>query len=106
MSEYDLDDVRTAAAGQKIEYRGRRVQIDIQNLNYELPDVIQCLMQLTAADFRRTIPRDGEPSDDEYICSFKKPGNDDREPDELYVKFCLVDGYLTIDLGSFHLTRY
>ena len=47
VSEYDLNDVKAAAQRHDIEYRGRIVQRDINNLDYELVDVAQCVMQLS-----------------------------------------------------------
>ena len=44
---YDLNDVRAAAQRLNFEYRGRIVQRDINNLDYELVDVAQCVMQLS-----------------------------------------------------------
>ena len=41
--EYDLNDVKAAARRLNIEYRGRIVQRDINNLGYELADVDQYL---------------------------------------------------------------
>lgn len=104
--EYDLHDVKAAARRYDIEYRGRIVQRDINNLGYELVDVAQCVMQLSKDDHRKTIRYEDHPTDDEYICTFTKPGNEESGPDDLYIKFCLIDGCLTIDLGSFHLCRF
>lgn len=104
--EYDLHDVTAAARRYDIEYRGRIVQRDINNLGYELADVAQCVMQLSKDDHRKTIRYEDRPADDEYICTFTKLGNEEPGPDDLYIKFCLIDGCLTIDLGSFHLCRF
>jgi len=48
--EYDLNDVKAAARRLNIEYRGRVVQRDINNLGYELADVAQCVRRLSADD--------------------------------------------------------
>jgi hypothetical protein len=104
--EYDLNDVRAAARRLDIEYRGRIVQRDINNLGYELADVAQCVMRLSVGDHRKSICYEGRPTDDVYMCTFSKVGSEESGPDNLYIKFCLVDGCLSIDLGSFHLRRF
>ena len=92
MAEYDLEQVKSAAQSLDIEYRGRKVSRDIANLGYDMNDVSSCLCQLRKSDFRKTHSYGNQTPDDEY--------------DQLYVKFCLVDGYLVIDLASFHLPQY
>lgn len=104
--EYDLNDVKSAAQRQNIEYRGRIVQRDINNLDYELVDVAQCVVQLSEDDHRKSICYEDRPIDDVYRCTFTKAGNEESGPDDLYIKFCLIDDYLIIDLGSFHLCRF
>lgn len=103
---YDLNDVRAAAQRLDIEYRGRIVQRDINNLDYELVDVAQCVMQLSEDDHKKSIRYEDHPIDDEYVCTFTKAGNEEPGPDDLYIKFCLIDDDLIIDLGSFHLRRF
>lgn len=105
MAEYDLEQVKAAAQTLDIEYRGRKVRRDIANLGYDISDVSACLCQLSSKDFRKTHPYENQPPDDEYICRYKKDSEED-EYDELYVKFCLIDGCLVIDLASFHLPQY
>ena len=105
-SEYDLNDVKSAARRLNIEYRGRIVQRDINNLGYELVDVAQCVMRLSGNDYRNSIRYENRPTDDVYISTFTKSGNEESGPDDLYIKLCLVDGCLSIDLGSFHLRRF
>lgn len=39
-------------------------------------------------------------------CSFRKAGDEESDPDNLYIKFCLIGNCLVIDLGSFHLRRF
>jgi hypothetical protein len=104
--KYDLNDVKAAARCLNIEYRGRIVQRDINNLGYELADVAQCVMQLSVHDHRKSIRYEDCPTDDVYMCTFTRAGNEESDPDDLYIKFCLVDGCLSIDLGSFHLRRF
>lgn len=108
MSEHDLNDARAAASQLKIEYRGRKVMRDTANLGYELQDVADCILKLTTNDFRKTHIYDDTPPDDEYICHYTKAEDEfeDDLVDELYVKFCLIDDCLLIDLGSFHLTKF
>ncbi|MFT7683321.1 MAG: hypothetical protein ACI935_002812 [Moritella dasanensis] len=107
MAEYDLEQVKAAAQSLGIEYRGRKVSRDIANLGYDINDVSSCLCQLRSCDFRKTHTYENQPPDDEYICRYKKdPEEYEYEYDELYVKFCLIDGYLIIDLASFHLPQY
>ena len=105
MAEYNLADVKTAAMAFRIEYRGRRVQQRIADLGYDLKDVVACLAQLTTSDFRKThYYDDGTPPDDDYIYRYTRCVDDEETTDELYIKFCLVDDCLVIDLGSFHLS--
>ena len=103
---YDLECVKAAARRQDIEYRGRIVQRDIHNLNYELVDVAQCLKQLSEDDYKKSIRYETCPTDDVYVSTFTKAGSEGMKPDELYIKFCLIDGFLILDLGSFHLRRF
>ncbi|CAH9054197.1 hypothetical protein PSECIP111951_00983 [Pseudoalteromonas holothuriae] len=105
MAEYDLEQVKAAAQNLDIEYRGRKVSRDIANLGYDLNDVSACLCQLSESDFRKTHNYDKQPPDDEYICRYRKDSRED-EFDELYVKFCLIDDCLVVDLASFHLPQY
>ena len=104
--EYDLNDVKAAARRLNIEYRGRIVQRDINNLGYELADVARCVMRLSVDDHRRSIRYEDCPTDDVYMCTFTRVGNEESGSDDLYIKFCLVDYCLSIDLGSFHLRRF
>ena len=104
--EYDLNDVKAAARGLNIEYRGRIVQRDINNLGYELADVARCVMRLSVDNHRRSIRYEDRPTDDVYMCTFTRVGNEELGSDDLYIKFCLVDYCLSIDLGSFHLRRF
>jgi hypothetical protein len=101
---YDLEEVKQAALAYKIEYRGRKVQRDIANLGYQLRDVVQCLAQLRESDFSKSIDyKNGQAIDDVYIIKYPKPNSEYIEFDSLYVKFCLINGNLSIELASFHL---
>lgn len=104
--KYDLIDVKEAAGAMNIEFRGRKTRLDILNLGYELKDVALCFLQLSSSDYRKTIHYEKRPPDDEYICSFIMPGNEHLLADRLYIKYCLVEEHLTIDLASFHLARF
>jgi hypothetical protein len=103
---YGLELVKANAKRRNIEYRGRNVQRDISNLGYELADVAWCLMQLSENDFSKSISYEDRPTDDVYMCTFTRAGNEESEPDNLYIKFCLIDSCQVIDLGSFHLSRF
>jgi len=103
---YDLAGVKAKAKRLNIEYRGRNVQRDINNLGYELEDVARCLMQLSEKDFSKSISYEGRLTDDVYICTFTKAGNEESEIDNLYIKFSLIDNQQVVDLGSFHLRRF
>lgn len=106
MPHYDLDAVRNAAKRSNIEYRGRNVRRDIDNLGYELKDVVQCLISLTEADFHKTHDYGNGIVDDAYRIDFPNPNADfEGQLDALYVKFCLIDDHLLIDLASFHPHR-
>lgn len=105
MVNYDLGKVKAAAQGSNIEYRGRKVSRDIANLGYTLEDVANCLCQLAPSDFRKSHTYQNQPPDDEYRCTYF-PSSDAETADDLYIKFCVVDDVLIIDLASFHLTQY
>ena len=105
MPEYDLKFVKTAVTNSKIEYRGWLVQRDIANLGYKLEDVCDCLLTLREDDFDKThYYEDGVPPDDSYIFHHTKQYSERK--DELYIKFCLLNEFLILEIGSFHLPRY
>lgn len=105
MPVYDLKDVRQAALAYRIEYRGRKVQRDVANLGYQLCDVAECLAQLRESDFSKSIDYGNEqPIDDVYIVTYPLPNSENIEFDQLYVKFCLMNDSLSIELASFHLS--
>lgn len=101
MPHYNLEDVRKAAKVGHIEYRGRKVRQDIDNLGYELRDVVTCLMSLTSLDFYKTHQYGSGEIDDAYRTDFTPYGSTKR--DSIYVKFALINNCLMIDLASFHL---
>jgi hypothetical protein len=102
VAEYNLEQVKAAAQKLDIEYRGRKVGNNIADLGYDLGHVARCLCQLSSSDFHKTHSYVDQPSDDAYICHYKMDPDEDQI-DELYIKFCLIEGYLVIDLASFHL---
>jgi len=106
LPKYALDAVKAIAKRHDIEYRGRIVQRDINNLGYELVDVARCLTQLSESDFSKSIRYERRPTDDIYICAFTKAGNEEAKPDDLYVKLCLIDNCLVVDFATFHLGRF
>ena len=101
---YDLAAVHAAARAERIEYRGRRVSVDIAELGYGLSDVAGCLLSLTQDGFHKTHRRPDGSIDDACRVRYPRPDGD-NELDDLYVKFCLVRDCLIVDLGSFHLHR-
>ncbi len=101
MPYYNLDDVRNAVRNGHIEYRGRKVRQDIDNLGYELTDVVACLMSLTCSDFYKSYRYDNGDIDDAYCTNFTP--YDSTESDPIYIKFALINNCLIIDLASFHL---
>lgn len=101
MPHYNLDDVRNAAKKGHIEYRGRKTRQDIDNLGYELADVVACLISLTSSDFYKSYPYDNGDIDDAYRTNFAPSGS--TECDSIYIKFSLINDCLMIDLASFHL---
>lgn len=106
MAHYDLEVVRQLAKSESIEYQGRRVSVDIANLGYALSDVAKCISQLTASEFYKSHDYGSEPVQDAYITKYERPGSEDGEMDDLYVKFALLDDCLLISLASFHLPRF
>lgn len=101
MPHYNLDDVRNAAKKGDIEYRGRKIRQDIDNLGYELADVAACLISLTGSDFYKSYSYDNGDIDDAYRTNFAR--SDSTEDDFIYIKFSLINNCLMIDLASFHL---
>lgn len=101
---YNLAAVHAAAKAENIEYRGRRVSVDIAELGYRLSDVAGCLLSLTRDGFHKAHHRRDGSIDDAYRVRYPRPGGD-NEVDDLYVKFRLVQDCLIVDLGSFHLHR-
>jgi hypothetical protein len=76
-------------------------------LGYELKDLSDCLSRLQEYDFRKThCYPDSLPVDD-YVVSYQKRSTADEDfpIDDLYIKFCMIDGNLVIELVSFHLTQ-
>lgn len=102
---YDLDIVRQAARKQAIQYRGRRVSLDILNLGYELCDVWRCLLLLTPNDFHKSHFYEGRPGDDAYRLRAPYPASEGEGFDDLYIKFCVIGENVVVELGSFHLQR-
>lgn len=100
---YDLETVRQLASQGHIQYAGRRVQLDIQNLNYELNDVLNCLCTLLGNDFCHTENYDGE-RQDVYKTRYQLAGSNQHE-DELYIKLLIQNNQVCIQLCSFHLQR-
>ena len=105
MPYYDLNQVRVAALAEKVEFRGRNVGRDIANLGYDLSDVINCLIGLSEADFHKTHKYENGDIDDAYRFEYKKQLVCGDIADSLYIKFCLFNDCLEIDLASFHLNR-
>lgn len=104
-----------AARSFSIEYKGRLVQSRIRELEYEMKDVVNSICCLSERDFNKTHSYENQEQPyDEYIFYYKKPQKEDeddydyaeREPDKLYVKFCLINGTLILELASFHLAQY
>lgn len=108
MALYDLMDVKEAAKLQNINFSGRKVSKDAAELGYQLKDIAECIYNLTPEEFKQTQYYDNRPPCDEYLCTHSVKCNDDGDDviDELYVKFCLIDNYLVIDLASFHLRQF
>lgn len=105
MPHYSLEDVRIAAKNEQIEYRGRKVRRDISNLGYELKDVVTCLLSLTESDFYRSYTYENGDTDDAYRTDFINPMSETGETDSIYIKFCLINNLLMIDLASLHLSN-
>lgn len=102
MPHYNLDAVRTAAKNGQVEYEGRGVRRDIENLGYELADIVRCLISLTSSEFNRTHTYDGVEYD-AYNTNFAPSNN--SESDLIYIKFALMDDCLLVNVASFHLSR-
>jgi len=98
---YNLDDVRNAAKNGQIEYRGRKTRQDIDNLGYELADVVECLLSLTSSDFYKSYSYENGDIDDAYRTNFASSAS--SKCDSIYIKFSLINDNLMIDLASLHL---
>jgi hypothetical protein len=60
---------------------------------------------LRESDFSKSIDYgNGQAIDDVYIVTYPNPNSENIEFDQLYVKFCLINGRLSIELASFHLS--
>lgn len=103
MPYYDLKKVRAAAQAGRIEYRGRHASRNVSNLGYELSDVIYCLAHLSESDFDKTHYYEDGNIDDAYRFSYQKESDDQNNVDRLYIKFCLMNDYMEIEIGSFKL---
>ncbi len=104
MPYYDLNIVKEAARKEKINYIGRRVYIDIANLDYDFQDVISCFCNLTESHFKKTQYYNGI-AYDEYRYSNVRCEGGEFITDDLYIKFFIKNGFLNINLASFHLSR-
>lgn len=99
---YDLRQVHSLAALQRVVYANRSVVRDATNLGYQQPDVCRCLQQLKSSGFRHSGRYDGPLWYDVYRIRFTSPAG---YVDDLYIKLSLATGCLVIDLFSFHLAR-
>lgn len=99
---YDLRQIHTLAALQRVVYANRSVLRDARNLRYELNDVCRCLLALKSSDFRYSRRYDGPTWYDVYEIRFVGPT---EHVDDLYIKLSLGQGCLVVNLFSFHLTR-
>ena len=102
MPHYNLEDIRNAARKGDVEYRGRKVRRDIDNLGYEFADVVACVVSLTSDDHYKTYIYDDGDIDDAYCVSFIPPGR--SECDSIYIKLSLINSCLVVDIASFHLS--
>jgi len=96
LAHFNLDEVREAAAQQKIQYKGRKVQKDVANLGYTLKEVADYIVSLTANDFKETKVYDDQIVHDVYIKT---------RTDRIYIKLRLLDNQQIqiVEVGSFHL---
>lgn len=99
---YDLRQVHALAALRKVAYASRSVERDALNLGYESGDVCGCLQKLKPTDFRHSGRYDRPLWYDVYRIRCTSPAG---YVDDLYIKLCLRQDGLLIDLFSFHLTR-
>ncbi len=98
---YDLTQVIALAKAGSVGYRSSSVVKDRDNLNYSHQDVCDCLAMLTDKEFDRSGRYEGIPGwCDVYKLSVTGPTKHD---DDLYIKFRLARGCLTVTLWSFHV---
>lgn len=109
MAFYDLQDVIAAARKQDIVYpKQSRVANKIEDLEYELKDLSDCMSRLQESDFSKTHYYDKSPPMDAYVVRYQKRRTEDEDfpIDKLYIKFCLINENVVIELFSFHLSEY
>jgi HTH-type transcriptional regulator / antitoxin MqsA len=70
---YDLRQIHSLAALQKVVYASRSVQRDAVNLGYELDDVCRCLQKLKSSDFRHSGRYEAPLGYDVYRIRFISP---------------------------------
>lgn len=100
---YSLDDVKEAAADERVSYFGRKVSRDIVNLGYSFEDVLDSIRALKPTDFVKSIAYGDGPLA-ELLCDVydAQCSSADRDAaDAIYLKLFIKDGVVYI--SSFHI---
>lgn len=99
-SEYSLAGLQRLATFRQINYASARVLRHVENLGYNLDDVCEQLLQLSAAHFRHSERySDVGPWHDVYLLAHPVPAN---SHELLYIKFRISADCAFVDLCSFH----
>lgn len=105
---YALPRIRKLAEAGAVDYAGRRVQQDVENLSYAPEDVHGCLSALNECHFHHAVQYQADgPWADVYIIPCRAPEGTavGGVVDRLYVKLKLDRDRLRVVLLSFHRER-
>ena len=100
-SEYSLDAIHRLAKSGNVNYGSPKVQRDVDNLDYSLEDVCECLQSLSNDNYYESVNYgDHKGWLDVYLCNW--PLRSTESSVELYIKLKLNRDCITIVLASFH----
>lgn len=103
-SEYSLEHIHRLASNQQIYLETGTVTNDINNLDYSLLDVCECLKNLTLENYQESVRYEkSERWFDVYHCQWSTPQSATNKPDDLYIKLGLDEKCTNILVVSFHL---
>ncbi|WP_111747854.1 type II toxin-antitoxin system MqsR family toxin [Salinisphaera orenii] len=98
---YSLDEVQRLAARGRVNFATRKVDCDVQDLDYTLDEVCRCLTALNPGHFKESILYpDTAKWVDVYRINHDGPSQDS---DRLYIKLRIGRNAISVQLFSFHL---